>query len=148
MDRQRAAAVLLLAGVTLLGAGCIDGVRDAVGANPSHAWEAQAVVVEDVNPQDSLTSGALPSETREATFSLPVGVTDLRMSLDVEVPSAGNVTVTLSNPSETVYERGFSASGEDAYQTADPETGEWAVETVLRGEAAVEVRVDARVPVD
>lgn len=139
-------ALVLVAAVA--GAGCLDQVRDTVGAEPSHTWATKATLQESVSASESLAAGTLPSETHDTSFSLPMDTTDLRMTVNVDVGQAGNVTVDLRNPSETVYSKAFGSSTEDTFQTQNPTTGEWALESVLRGEADIDVRVDARVPVD
>lgn len=141
-------ALALVLGAAVAGAGCLDQVRDTVGAEPSHAWTTKAALQESVSLSDSLAAGTLPTETRDTSFSLPMDTTDLRMIVDVEVGETGNVTVDLRNPSETVYSNGYGSSTQDTFQVEDPTTGEWVVEAMLRAEADLEVRVDARVPVD
>jgi hypothetical protein len=139
---------LLLVAAASVGAGCLDQVRDTVGAEPSHRWTTKATLEESVSSSGSLAAGEVPTAERETSFSVPFGSTDVRMAVDVEVADAGNVTVGLENPSETVYDRAFSSTDSDTFQTQEPETGEWQLSTTLRGDSAVSIRVDARVPVD
>lgn len=147
MTVRRVLPALLLVAASAAGAGCLDQVRETVGTEPTHEWTTKSTFQETVDGSN-LATGSAPTESRQDSFSVPFGSTDVRMTLDVEVESVGNVTVSLASPSEVVYDRGFDATAEDSFQTQEPDTGEWTVETELQGEATIQVRVDARVPVD
>lgn len=148
MGRASLLAALLLVGATVAGSGCLEQAREAIGTEPSHRWETTSRVQESVSASDSLAGGSPPTASAQDSFSLPLGVTDLRMTVDVSVSGVGNVTVELRDPGDTVYSRAFSSTTEDTFQTGSPETGQWTVEADLQGESSLQVRVDARVPVD
>lgn len=148
MGRRRLLLGLLVLVAGVAGAGCLEQVRDTVGAEPSHAWQTKAVLSESASTTENLASGNLPSETHDTSFLLPMRTTDLRMTVDVDVDQLGNVSLDLRNPSETVYSRAFGSSTEDTFQTQNPPTGEWVLEATIRGDGTVDSRVDARVPVD